>query len=61
MSDERHPDHTTERDRDQPKEWKDVEPPGSAPGGFPLGPPSPSYRWEDNAELHGDETGGQEP
>lgn len=61
MSEERHPDNQPERDRDKPKEWEDIEPAGSKPGSFPLDPSPSSYRWEDNAELHGDEDGGQEP
>jgi hypothetical protein len=60
VSEERHPD-----DRPDSRDWPEsdidhkVERGIDRPVGYPL--PDSSYRWEDNAELHGDETGGQEP
>lgn len=58
MSEERHP-----QDKPDPQDPPPVDQPPTK-GGFPVipwDPPSSSHPWEDNAELHGDETGGQEP
>jgi hypothetical protein len=55
-------DKSDEHDRDTPRDRPIEDSPDQGIGqpiDYPV--PTPSYRWEDTGELHGEETGGQEP
>lgn len=63
MSEKIHPqDRPDSRDWEPPVDRNDDPPTRGSDVDVPYTPPpSPSYGWTDSAELHGDETGGQEP